>query len=192
MRAIPWTLFVLLPLLGGCVVFEHNPVDQPKCNPNLAGNWMVVGGDLLEDRNASSIQVDAACTVQWHDLQDGRRVHFKALGFDHHGYHYLTLSSADVLALLRLEQNQSLDTEGGAEAAEGDNSVMLLRYQLQGDEFTGEIINPDAVERLIDKGELKGTKEGSSIVVQESPFRLRRWLTREPGVFGKGREGDPG
>lgn len=132
-----------------------------------------------------SIRVDAACTVQLRYPQNGRQVRFKALGFGHHGQHYLTLTTADVVALMRFERNEEADAGADAVPVE-ENKVFLLRYRLDGDEFRAEAPNPDAFGRLVEEGLLKGRKESYSVLVQERPRRLRRWLRRDPGLFDKG------
>lgn len=177
----PLSLFVLLPLLAGCLMFERSPADL-TCDPALTGRWIPLPGNdsqtLPLDRDDYA-QVDAQCTVTLvDDKKMAKRPSFPARGFALDGERYIALNQDAMRQLFD-------DTQAPAKPAKlPRDAVLLVKYRIVGGVL--ELALPDIgyVIEETKKGALKAREADSMVYVAEGDrTQLRALLADHPGLF---------
>lgn len=155
-------------LLAGCVTFEHAPVARYRCDPALTGQWQTIKTDRL----ARPIEVDRDCRVRW-PLDDGQVYDTRLRSFAFGDDRYLAFTPDEVDTLMKMEGNL-------AEAAPAE-SVILVRYRIEGDDIRVWLADADAVLAEDARSGTTARRMDESIVHVEGSRRDTRTLLRERG-----------
>lgn len=155
----------LVLLLSGCVAFEHLPVAELDCDPQLVGRWLPVDEDHADDED-DAITVDNNCQALFPPPARASTASYRTTlrGFALDGWRYLVFSAGDVERIMGIE--------AGTLAAAQD-AAFLLRYRIEGDLLSGSIVDfSDVRAAVADKrieGRALGVPESRAVGVIDDP-----------------------
>ena len=125
-------LVLAAALLGGCVTFEHAPVAHYRCDPALAGRWQTVKTERLP----RPIEVAADCRMRW-PQDDGSTFETTLRSF--------RLDEVRYLAFTPQEADRLMDMKGDLVSRAPADSVLLVRYRIDGDEAKLWLADPQVL-----------------------------------------------
>jgi hypothetical protein len=165
-------LAVSLAALAGCVAFEHSPVEEPSCDPDLPGTW-----NLKADGVAKTIKIDARChTDDWPGLHE-QPTALDLTGFTQGRDRYVVLSPADAQRAIGA-QGEALIKSAPA------GSVFVILYRIENGRASAWLPDSQRVLAAIATGELAGRKLDEKFpLVQGSAQAIRDTLSQRGAVL---------
>ncbi|ALN90986.1 MULTISPECIES: hypothetical protein [Lysobacter] len=162
----------ILAGLGGCVAFEHSPVESATCDPDLPGTW-----NLKAQGVAKTLRIDARChTEDWPGLHE-QPTALDLTGFSLGRDRYIVLSPADAQRAIGA-QGESLVKAAPA------GSVFVILYRIENGRASAWLPDSQRVLAAIATGELNGRKLDEKFpLVQGSAQAIRDTLSQHGALL---------
>lgn len=186
MRLHPWLLLLLLPtVLSGCVTFERPPAPL-SCDPRLEGRWLPVANDpteaaklTAEDYADVGADCEAVVSMSQTAEKPASKARLRLVGFELGQRHYLALAEGEITRLFT-----------GASPAAGatpGTRVALVRYRIEGDALTLNVVAMETARKMIEQRTLAGTTSDQfNYVITGDEAGLREVLLEHPELFEQG------
>lgn len=179
------SLVLLTVLLAGCVTFERAPAPL-SCDARLQGRWLPVanspeeGAKLTRDDYAV---VDADCEAVVSMSQTAEKpastAQVRLASFELGEAHYLALDERDLARLFTGAGTAKPGTRG--------TGVTLVRYRIDGDVLTLNMIAVETARQMIERRTLAGTTSDQlNYVITGDEAQLRKVLLEHPDLFKQG------
>lgn len=178
-------LVVLSVSLAACVTFERAPAPL-SCDARLQGRWLPVANSPEEAAKLTGddyAAVDADCEAVISMSQTAEKPASKAqvrlAGFELGEAHYLALEERDLARLFT-----GTETDKPATPPTG---VTLVRYRIEGDVLTLNMIAVETARQMIERHALAGTTSDQlNYVITGDEAQLRKVLLEHPDLFKQG------